>query len=250
MWAARSVPVNRVAKGILPAGLPDSSRWNDGPRASSKERNSPGLSFSRRPGQGLDAGSGEEPLQGQVAACREDSLGECLVLDRPRNPEPADAEGADCERTIFRDVTARLDLQPGGETPDDRFEACLDRSAGPRDLGYQGRQRTPVLGLDKVRRAQVALHESLGPRAACQMLDRLVSQCTGRRGRQRLGQKRLLGGEMGVRTLRPSAPPPPSPCQPPPRDTPGGGRLCPPPGESSPAFAPCDRPRIASANSD
>src|SRR5271157_6582847 len=126
MLAARSVPVDGVAKGILPAGLPDSRRWDDGTRASFKERNSPGLSFSRRPGRGLDAGIGEEPLQGQVAACREDSLGEGPVLDRPRNPEPADAEGEDCERTIFRDVTARLALQLGGETPDDRFKACLD----------------------------------------------------------------------------------------------------------------------------
>jgi hypothetical protein len=34
MLAARSVPVDGVAKGILAAGLPDSSRWNDGTRAS------------------------------------------------------------------------------------------------------------------------------------------------------------------------------------------------------------------------
>ena len=46
-----------------------------------------------RPGRGLHAGIGEEPQLGQVAACHEDSLGESLVLDQTRNPEPADAEG-------------------------------------------------------------------------------------------------------------------------------------------------------------
>ena len=129
MRAARSVPVNGVAKGILPAGLPDSSSPRPAPvrrlsikaALGGKERNSLGLSFSRRPGRGLHAGIGEEPQLGQVAACHEDSLGESLVLDRTCNPEPADAEGEDYKRTIFRDITARLAMQPGGETSDDRL---------------------------------------------------------------------------------------------------------------------------------
>ena len=75
--------------------------------------------------------SAKSPSLARSRHADEDTLGEGLVLDRPRNPEPADAEGEDCKRTIFRDVTARLALQPGGETSDDRFEACLDRVRRP-----------------------------------------------------------------------------------------------------------------------
>ena len=157
MRAARSVPVNGVAKGILPAGLRDSSSPRPATvrrlsiKSASEGSGAIHLAFRFRGGLAkvCTLASAEEFQLGQVQACHEDSLGESLVLDRTREPRARRRRGQGLRAHDFRDITARLAMQPGGETPDDRFKACLDRSAGPRDLGYQGRQRTPVLGLDR-----------------------------------------------------------------------------------------------------
>ena len=157
MRAARSVPVNGVAKGILPAGLRDSSSPRPAPvrrlsiKSASEGSSAIHLAFRFRGGLAkvCTLASAKSPSLARSRHATRIRSARASSWTELRNPEPADAEGEDCERTIFRDITARLAMQPGGETPDDRFKACLDRSAGPRDLGYQGRQRTPVLGLDE-----------------------------------------------------------------------------------------------------
>ena len=102
MYAGRKIRAGESSRQRYPAGRtsrfqqPSSCAGSPAEYQSAfggKERNSLGLSFSSRPGRGLHAGIGEEAQLGQVAACHEDSLGESLVLDRTRNPEPADAEG-------------------------------------------------------------------------------------------------------------------------------------------------------------